>query len=349
MTDSVRVGLVGYGYASATFHAPLLNSVPGMELVAVSSQSPERVRDALPGVEVLAEPSVLFARRDIDLVVIPTPNDTHYGLAVQALNAGKHVVIDKPFTLDVVEARDLLDRAEAAGRVLSVFHNRRWDGDFLGIRQLLEQGTLGQLSHVESHFDRYRPAVRQRWREAAGPGSGLWYDLGPHLLDQTLVLFGMPDSIMLDVACQRAGAQTVDWFHAVLSYDTLRVILHGSALVAAAGPRFVLHGSEGSYVKYGLDSQETQLKAGLTPGGAGWGVDPSPGVLTRARGDELVAESCVPVSGDYRAYYGGIRDAILHGAPTPVSGFEALQVMRLIEAGLLSAEEGRVVHLAGLA
>lgn len=345
MENTLKVGVVGFGFATSTFHAPLIASVPGLELAAMSSSDPAKVRAAWPQVEVCESPEALFARPDIELVVIPTPNETHYPLAVKALAAGKHVVVDKPFTLDAGEARDLIARAEAAGRVLSVFHNRRWDADFLTVRQVLAAGELGRLTHFESHFDRYRPEVRQRWRESGAPGSGLWYDLGSHLLDQALQLFGAPQTISLDLARQRDGAAADDWFHAVLRYDALRVILHASALVPDLGPRFALHGTLGSFIKYGLDPQEDALKTGRRPGpeSPDWGQDPLPGTLTLATPEGLVERDLDSVRGDYARYYAEVRDAIRLGAPNPVPAIDALRVMRLIELGLASFAEGRVM------
>ncbi|WP_374404666.1 oxidoreductase [Niveibacterium sp.] len=348
MDSTVKVGIVGFGFATATFHAPLIASVPGLELVAMSSSDPAKVRAAWPQVDVCDSPDALFARPDIDLVVIPTPNETHYPLAVKALATGKHVVVDKPFTLDATEARDLIARAESAGRLLSVFHNRRWDADFLTVRQVLAAGVLGRLTHFESHFDRYRPLVRQRWRESGAPGSGLWYDLGAHLLDQTLQLFGAPQTVSLDLAKQRDGAAADDWFHAVLRYDNLRVILHASALVPDLGPRFALHGTLGSFTKYGLDPQEDALKLGGRPGASDWGVDPRPGTLTLSEADALTQREHAGERGDYSRYYAAVRDAILNGAPNPVPAGDALQVMQLIDLGLASFREGRVMTVGEL-
>jgi predicted dehydrogenase len=215
---TLKVGIVGFGYASATFHAPLIRATPGLSLAAVASSAPERVHQALPGVAVCATAAELYARPDIDLVVIATPNDTHFPLARAALEAGKHVVVDKPFVLDTAEALALIELAEQTSLHLSVFHNRRWDGDFLTVRKLLDEGALGRIVHFESHFDRYRPVGKNRWRESGVAGAGLWYDLGPHLLDQALQLFGKPDAIWLDLAHQRDGALSDDWFHAVLKY-----------------------------------------------------------------------------------------------------------------------------------
>jgi predicted dehydrogenase len=341
-TPSVKVGIVGYGFASATFHAPLILATPGLSLACVASSKAALVRQALPGVSVASSPAALFADPAIDLVVIATPNDSHYPLAMQALAAGKHVVIDKPFTLDVAQATHLIALAGQAGRLLSVFHNRRWDGDFLTVARLLASGQLGQVRHVESHFDRYRPQVQNRWREASVDGGGLWYDLGIHLADQALQLFGQPSALWLDLQRQRDGALTDDWFHAVLHYDGLRVILHASALTAAPAPRFVLHGTSGSFVKFGLDTQEDALKRGETPGSAGWGEDPVHGSLTLGQAPGAPHPG---MAGDYTVYYAGIRDAITLGAAPPVTAESARDAMRIIELGRESAHSGRLVRV----
>jgi predicted dehydrogenase len=344
MPDSIKLGIIGYGYAGRVFHAPLAASVPGLELAAFVSGDPAKVAADWPGIPVDPSPEALFSRPELDLVVIASPNDTHYPLASQALAAGKHVIVDKPFTLTPAEARSLNDQAERAGRLLSVFHNRRWDADFLTLRGLIESGRLGRVVRLESRFDRFRPQVRERWREAGGPGSGLWYDLGPHLLDQALQLFGLPDALTVDLALQRDGARSDDYFHAQLRYRDARVLLGASALVAEPGPRFAVHGTLGSYLKFGLDPQEDRLKAGQRPPATDWGLDAGPGRLTAARpGRPEDLETClVPnLAGDYPAYYAAIRDALLGLGANPVTPREAIQVMDLIELGLASAAARR--------
>lgn len=341
----LKVGLVGFGYASATFHAPLIASTPGLLLAAVASSKPERVHAAFPNAQVFDTPAALFACDDIDLVVIATPNETHFPLAHQALETGKHVVIDKPFVLNTDEAKQLIALSAARSLQLSAFHNRRWDGDFMTVRQLLDDGVLGRVVHFESHFDRYRPQVVARWRESSAAGGGLWYDLGPHLLDQALQLFGTPSSIWLDMARQRDGALADDWFHAVLSYGSMRAVLHASALTAVPAPRFSVHGTQGSYVKHGLDMQETALRAGAKLTGE-WAADTSAGVLTLQAGQALAERPHPTLPGAYTAYYAQMRDAILHGAPVPVTAESAHAVISLIEAGIASAQQGRVVTLA---
>ena len=346
MTSPIRVGIIGYGYATKTFHAPLIASVPGLALQGVASSDAAKVHADWPQLGVDATPQALIARADIDLVVVPTPNDTHHALARAALLAGKHVVVDKPFTLTQAEARELSTLAAQCARVLSVFHNRRWDGDFLTVRELIASGRLGRLTHVESHFDRFRPLVRARWREQGGPGSGLWVDLGSHLLDQALQLFGLPQALSVDLMTQRDHAVANDGFHALLRYaDGLRVVLHASALSAAPGARFTLQGTQGSLVKTGLDPQEDCLKAGQRPDGiAAWDVPAETALLMLQdpqAPDRLLTQTHPVQKGRYRDYYTALRDAILGRGPNPVTADEATRVMALLDLGVASHEARR--------
>ncbi|MBV9491117.1 MAG: oxidoreductase [Verrucomicrobia bacterium] len=341
--SSIPVALIGYGYAGKTFHAPLINAVPGLELILVASRDPKKVLANLPGTQVLADPAAVATHPDAELVVIASPNDTHAPLAELALQAGKHVVVDKPFTLSLDEARRLAGLAGARERLLSVFQNRRWDSDFLGLKAVIASGQLGEVLSFESRFDRYRPEVRMRWREQAGPGSGLWYDLGPHLVDQALQLFGLPTAVTAHLVAQRPSAQTVDWAHAVLGYGRLQVVLHASMLVAGGVPRFAVHGTAGSWVKFGLDVQEDSLRAGRPPGGPGWGEDPVRGLYYEGANGKTSELAAPP--GDYRQYYAQIRDAILGTGSSPVAPAQAVAVMAVLETALRSAAEGRTLPL----
>jgi len=339
----IRVALVGYGYSGRTFHAPLMRATPGLELAVVVSSRPERVRADLRDVPILSSLEDACASPSVELVVIATPNDSHASIAATALRAGKHVVVDKPFTVTLEEARQLTALALDNGRVLSIFHSRRWDGDFLAVRSVVKDGVLGEISHFESHFDRYRPVVRDRWRERAGVGAGLWYDLGPHLVDQALQLFGLPERVAASVAAQRPGAQSDDWAHAILEYSRLRVVLHASVLVAASTPRFAVHGHGGSWIKYGVDAQERQLVAALAPG------DPAaPAIAERAELIEgetgATRETPIP-RGDYGQFYLQLVDAIGGSGPNPVPPEEALRVVAVVETAIRSAAEGRALAL----
>lgn len=345
MSETIRVGLVGYGFASKTFHAPLIEGVSGMSLTSVVSRDAEKVLQDWPDVVVLDEPQALFDDPDIDVVVIPTPNDTHFPLAKAALLAGKHVVVDKPFTLTLAEAQELDRLAKHCGRLLSVFHNRRWDSDFLTVKQLITEGHLGEVVYFESHFDRFRPQVRDRWREQPGIGSGIWFDLGPHLVDQALGLFGQPVAIEADMAMMRPDARATDYFHVVLIYPQRRVVLHGTVLAPAETPRYIVQGTRGGYIKYGLDPQETCLKEGESVMRPGWGHDERDGILTIAEGESLVSSPFPTMPGDYCAYYQGIRDALNGQGDNPVPAAQAIEVMRLIELGERSAERRGTIKL----
>ncbi|MGL5424478.1 MAG: oxidoreductase [Serratia fonticola] len=346
MSETIRVGLVGYGYASKTFHAPLIAGTPGMELAAVSSSDAGKVHADWPMMTVVSDPQALFNDPSIDLIVIPTPNDTHFPLAQQAMAAGKHVVVDKPFTVTLSQAQQLQQQAEQSGQLLSVFHNRRWDSDFLTLKALLKDGALGEVVYFESHFDRFRPEVRQRWREQGGAGSGIWYDLGPHLIDQALQLFGKPQTLFVDLGELRPGSQSVDYFHAVLNYGHRRVVLHGTVLAAAETARYIVHGTQGSFIKYGLDPQEDRLKAGERLPQADWGYDMRDGVVTLSRDGMLAEQPLLTIPGNYPAYYAAIRDAISGAGTNPVPASEAIQVMEMIELGIESAKQHKALPVS---
>ena len=341
MPHPIRVALIGYGYVGKTFHAPLIQATPGLELVAVASSDAAKVHADWPDVRVDGDPVALATSGSVDLVVIASPNDSHAPLALAALRAGRHVVVDKPFTLDLTQARAVIAAAKEADRIVSVYHNRRWDSDFLTVRQAIEDGLVGEVAHLESHIDRFRPVVRDRWRERDGPGGGLWYDLGPHLADQALCLFGPPERVHANLGTLRRGAQVDDWAHVVLDYPTRRVVLHAGMLVAGGTHRFVVHGSGGTLVKPSIDRQEAQLIEGMTPGAPGWGEDPDPLLVYDGSGG---APRVVPaIAGDQRRFYAGMAAALTAGAPNPVPAGEALAVMAVVEAAAEAARTGCAV------
>jgi predicted dehydrogenase len=337
VTKPLKVALLGYGMAGKTFHAPLLMRVPGLQLSHIVSSDSEKVKRDWD-VTVLARPQDAFALPEIDLIVIATPNATHFDLARQALSAGKNVVVDKPFTNTVAEATELIALARKKQRLLSVFQSRRWDSDFLTLRKLFATGELGKITHFESHYDRYRPEPRVRWREQNVPGGGLWFDLGPHLVDQVLQLFGMPEAIYADLEIQRPRGQVVDYFHVILRYGVSRAIIHGSSLVAGESPRFTVNGALGSFVKFGLDTQEESLKRGDLPGSPGWGHDPQAGTLIVKRNDNFEKIQVPNEPGNYLKFYEGIRDAIVQGAPNPVPAEDGLAVINVLETAVKSNE-----------
>jgi scyllo-inositol 2-dehydrogenase (NADP+) len=322
----IRVGLAGYGLAGSVFHAPLIRACQRMQLSAVltSRDVPQRVGTF----DELLEQS--------DLVVVATPNTTHFEMAAAALKAGKHVVVDKPLTVTLGEADELIALARERQRLLTVFHNRRWDSDFLTVRKLLRQ--LSEVMLFEAHWDRFRPEIKRGWREEPQPGGGVLSDLGPHMIDQALVLFGMSDAVSADVLAQRPGAEVDDYFDLTLHYGERRLCLRCSSLVAQPRPRFAIHGAAASFVKYGLDPQEAQLKSGMDPRDAGFAVDANDGALTFGDGRHVKVPS---ERGNYLAFYEAVADAILDGAPVPVDPADARAGLVLIDLARRAAAEGR--------
>ena len=337
MSAPIATLLVGYGYAGRTFHAPLIGACATLELRAVVSSDAARVHADLPGVAVHATLQQALRDPALGLVVIATPNALHAQHAQAALAAGRHVVVDKPFTVTLAEARAVEACARRRQRLLAVFHNRRWDSDFLTLQALLAQGALGRVVAFESRFDRFRPQRRERWREQAVAGGGLWCDLGPHLVDQTLQLFGLPRRVHGTLAALRDDAQVDDWAQVLLDYGDCMAMLSASMLVGGGLPRFAVHGTRGSWVKAGLDVQEAQLLAGLRPGDTGWGLDPHCGCWHAGAGD---AREVANLPGSYQSFYAACAQAILGHGPNPVPAAQALQVISVIEAAQRSAQSG---------
>jgi scyllo-inositol 2-dehydrogenase (NADP+) len=338
MTKAVRVGLIGYGLAGRFFHAPFIACTPGMQLAAVSTSRHAEVEQDHPTARVAASAQEVLADPDLDLVVIATPNDSHFPLAAAALEAGKAVVIDKPFATSTSQARTLAELAASRGLLLSVFHNRRWDGDFLTLSDLIARGALGKVALFESRFDRFKPQVPDLWREIPGAGAGAWWDLGPHLLDQAMVVFGAPDAIEADLTAQREGARATDYFHVVLRYGSSRVILTGGSLVADVPARFSVQGTAGAFVSHGLDLQEALLRSGQLPGAP---TEPARAHLTTSVDGRLERRDIPVIRGDWGRFYTGVRDAVQGDGPNPVSPADALAVMRALELAEESNRLGR--------
>ena len=351
MHRTINVGIVGYGMATKVFHAPLICADPQMRLTHILKRTGDEPRAAYPDVRIARTLDDLLKASDVELIVVATPTTTHFEIAAAALAAGKHVVVDKPFTTTSAEAGELIALSGKHQRVLSVFQNRRWDGDFLTVRRILDQKLLGRLVDYESHFDRYRPTVNPgAWREQSGPGSGWLYDLGSHLIDQALVLFGWPQRIYADVRLQRDNAQANDNFELILDYPALKVTLKTSMLVREPSPRFILHGTQGSYVKYGLDPQEEALKQGQMPVGEEWGAEPeqSWGILNT--GVEAIAtqEKFPTVAGCYPAYYENVCRAIRGETSLIVKPEQGRDTIRVIELAVQSNAEKCAVSSAAV-
>jgi scyllo-inositol 2-dehydrogenase (NADP+) len=346
--NKVKTGLIGYGFSGATFHAPFLKALEEFDLVKVMSSHPEKVQKDVGNVEVVPNLEDILEDPSIELVIITTPNPLHYDMAKKSLFHGKHVVLEKPMVIEPEEAKDLIHLAKEKNLMLSVYQNRRWDNDFLTIQQLISNGDLGEIATYEAHFDRFRPEVRDRWREQPGKGSGMLYDLGAHLIDQALYLFGKPQFVQADVFPQRNHAEVDDYFHIIMGYEKLRVILHSGSIVKGQSPRFIVHGGKGSFVKYGIDGQEDALREGQAPGGEGWGEDKPEwyGKLTVEVDGQDVVKKVETLPGSYQTYYQKVYDHIRNGAPCPVPGEDGLKTIEIIHAAMESSKEKKAVFLS---
>jgi predicted dehydrogenase len=342
----IGVGVIGYGLGGRVFHAPFVSAVPGLKLVSIMTTKGDAAK-VYPSARISRSIDDVLADKSIELVVVSTPNETHFDLARRALTAGKHVVIDKPFAATSAEARQLADLAKSQGLLVVPFHNRRWDGDFLTLRKILADGLLGRVVTFESHFDRFRPMPRENtWKEAGNPANGMLFDLGPHLVDQVLAVFGAPEAITASVRSDRDQTDIEDAFDITLHYPAnngkgLLAYCRATYLACINGPRFLLHGTHGSFIKFGVDPQEAALEGGakvpvigspdhwLQEKQSAWGKLAVAPVLSDPT--MLVEEPVETLPGDYRGFYANVRDAILGSAPLAVSPEDGYRVIRLLE------------------
>lgn len=337
--SAVRIGLIGYGPAARVFHGPLIAACPGATLAGAAVRHPEAVTDAPAGLAVTTVDAML-ADRSVDAVVVATPSGSHHAVARRALLAGKHVVVDKPVTVTTAEADDLITLAAERQRMLTVFHNRRWDGDFLVLQRLIASGRLGRVLSFESNYDRFRPTVRARWREQDVPGSGLHYDLGSHLIDQALVLFGRPDVVRAELRSVRPGCTAVDDAVFTLGFGPTRALLRCRILVAEPGARLIVQGDRATFRKQEIDRQEDHLRAGTVQ------TEPETAWLTTGReGGPAETEMLSIPPGRQGAFYDGVVAAIRDGAPPPVDPRDGRDVIRVIEAAIESTRTGRDVRM----
>jgi predicted dehydrogenase len=347
MTEPIRVGVIGFGLAGRIFHTAVIQATPGLELAAVVQRSGDDAKKEYPEAHQARSIEELLADPGIRLVVIATPSYSHYDLAKQCLHEQRNVVIDKPFTLKSEEAAELIRTARHRKLLLAAYQNRRWDGHFRTLRSVIKGGELGRLVSFESHFDRFRPAPRRDvWRESGGPGGGTLFDLGPHLIDEALTLFGAPDTITASVRVEREHAAVDDAWDILLEYEhpyRFTAALRATLTACAPGPRYVVHGTKGSFTKWGLDPQEDQLKAGMRPDAPGFGEEPE-----SAWGElKLCSESGPAIRrvkterGDYRGFYENVRDVLLGKAELEVKPEQAWRTTRLIELARESSGQGR--------
>jgi len=339
----IKTAVIGYGFSAKTFHIPFISSLLEFELTAISSSQVDAVTTDWPNAKHYLSADDLLKNSDAELVIITAPNDVHFSLAKTALEQNKHVIIEKPFVTNVADGEELIALAAEKGLILSVYNNRRWDGDYLTVKKLIQDGRLGEVKSFESHFDRFRPEVRQRWREQSTTGGGILFDLGPHLIDQTLQLFGVPDAITAQCLIMREGSTNIDYFNLVLHYSDKVATLHSDLYSAGPNKRFSVKGDQGSYEKQGLDPQEDRLKAGVLPTEPCW-ADESVEQYGRLYSADSV-EAVATQRGGYQHYFLTMADAIRSNSDAPVNAEDALWSIKLIELAMESSRLGKTLTI----
>ena len=332
---TINAALASFGMSGEIFHAPLLNAHKGFNIFKILERAKNRSYDRYPSANIVRSFEDILTDDNVDLIIINTPDKFHHEMALQAIKANKHVIVEKPFTLNVKEANELISLSKKTDKILSVFHNRRWDGDFMTIKKIINKGLLGRLVEYEAHFDRYRNYLqKESWKEQAISGSGTIYNLGSHLIDQTLVLFGLPEAVFADIRSLRSGAEVDDTFTLLLKYPEIKVTLKVSYLVREPGPKFSLHGTQGSFLKWGTDPQEDDLKSGKRPGSSGWGKEAEDiwGKLNTETNEYKYNGKYETLPGNYLAYYDDIYDAIINNRKPAVTAEQGRDVIRVIEA-----------------
>lgn len=352
MSTNIRTGIIGYGLSGRVFHAPFIDVVEGFELSKISTSNPGRqalAEERYPVTTVVPNGKGIIDDPEIDLVIVTSPNTGHFRWAREALLAGKHVVVEKPFTINVAEADELIEIAKRQKKILTVYHNRRFTSDTKTVKKLLESGILGEIVDYETHFDRYRTEQRPNgaWREEPLPGSGIFYDLGSHLIDQALWFFGMPAAVTAQIDSQRPWAKADDHFDVRLHYPNFIATLKSGMICRIPGPTYMLHGTKGSFVKYGLDVQEATLDSGKIPSGKNWGREPENiwGSINIEYKGVKIQGKVESEHGDYRDYFINLRDAINGEAELAVKPEEARNVMRIIELAFQSSKERRTIMI----
>ena len=351
MENIIRTGIIGFGLSGRVFHAPFIDVVEGFVLSKISTANPDNIRIAkerYPSTTIVPDGESIINDDKIDLVIVTSPNTVHFDWTKKALLANKHVVVEKPFTVTLAEAEELVELAKKQKKILSVYHNRRFTSDTKTVKKILDSKVLGDIVDYETHFDRFRPDPKSgAWREDPLPGSGVFYDLGSHLIDQSLYFFGMPDAVTAEIKTVRPWAKADDTFDVKLHYPTHTSTLKSASLTKLPGATYQIHGTKGSFVKFGLDVQEENIEKGYIPNTPDWGKEPESiwGVLKAdVNGIEInsVIES---EKGDYRDYFINLRDAIWSKTQLAVTAEEGADVMKIIELAIQSNKEKRTVYV----
>ncbi len=345
--DPIKTGIASYGMSGMVFHAPLLHVNPGFDIVKIVERSYKGSKERYPNVDIAPSYEALLQDKKIELIIVNTPDATHFEFCKKAIEAGKHVVVEKPFTIKYADAVTLVELSKRNGKMLSVFQNRRWDGDYLTVKKVIEGNLLGRLVSFESHFDRYRNFIQpDTWKEEPNAGAEIVYNLGAHMIDQAYELFGVPKSVSADIGIQRTNGKVDDFYNIILRYDHLHASLKASYMVREEGPRYILHGTEGSFLKWGLDPQEADLKSGKYPNEPGWGVESKKfwGKLNTDQNGVHYTGRIETLPGNYQAYYENIYEVIRNGAELIVKPEQSLDLMRIIEGVIESNKTGNMMR-----
>ncbi|MDF5710721.1 MAG: Gfo/Idh/MocA family oxidoreductase [Nostoc sp. S4] len=344
--ETVNTALCSYGLSGKVFHAPFINLHPGFELLGSWERSKKLIQDDYPNAKSYTSLEILLADKQIELVVVNTPNDTHYDYTKQALLADKHVIVEKAFTTTVAEAEELKELAQKKGKKLSVYQNRRWDSDFQTVKKIIQEGLLGDIVEAEFHFERYKPTLSNRQHtEVPGSGAGIIKDLGPHIIDQALHLFGMPNAVFADMRITREASQINDYFESILYYDKFRVKLKASFLVREPVPSYIIHGTKGSFLKSRADAQEDKLRVGMKPNTFDWYTEPESeyGLLHTEKDGKVIREKVKSLQGSYLGYYDAMYKSIVENQPIAVTAEDGINVMQIIEAAIKSNNQQKVI------
>ncbi len=348
MGQKINTAILGFGLSGKVFHAPFIHTHPGFHLSTILQRHSNSAKEIYPYVNIVKDIDEIIRDENIDLIVIGTPNTTHFDFAKMAIEAGKHVVVEKPFTNTTDEADKLIELSKLFNKKIFVYHNRRWDGDFHTIKNLLKKKQLGKPVEYEAHFDRFSPVLKTNsWRDIDQPGGGLVYDLGSHLIDQAMQLFGKPERIFADIRSQRPGSKVDDYFDISLFYQSLKVILKAGMMVRARLPRYIIHGDKRSFVKFGIDPQEEALKNGQMPVGNFWGeesIENYGQIIIEENGSEIY-KTIETRPGCYQEFYNNVYDVIINDAEQAVKPEEARDVIFLIEKAFESKRLGKVMNI----
>jgi len=346
MAGGVKTGICSYGLSGRVFHAPFINAHPGFELTAIVERHNNDTREKYPHSKLYRSVEELCANKDIQLIIINTPSYLHFEHAKAAILSGKNILVEKPFTITVAEGEELIQLAKERNRIITVYQNRRFDSDYRTVKKIVDEGWLGQIVEAEIHYDRYKEEIGPKLhKETPGPGTGLLYDLGSHLLDQAIQFFGMPESVFADIAIMRKVSKVDDYMELLLFYPGLRVRVKSSYVVREALPSYVFHGTKGSFIKARTDVQEVMLQASVVPGGPEWGVEPDSekGLLHTEKDGKIIREYIPSLKGNYGDYYDQLYKAIRENAPVPVTAEQGLNIIRIIEAAYESNRDKKVV------